>query len=122
MSKPDRFVIPEKTRLIVNVWAIHRDPTLWEDPLTFKPERFMGQDIDVKGKDFKMLPFGAGRRGCPAILMALGTIELVLAQLMHCFHWRLESDRSGLDMSEVLGVALRRKENLLAIPTLKLSL
>ncbi|GLJ24343.1 hypothetical protein SUGI_0464720 [Cryptomeria japonica] len=69
-----------------------------------------------------MLPFGTGRRGCPGILMALGTIELVLSQLMHCFHWRLERDQSALDMSEVLGVALKRKKNLLAIPTLKLSL
>ncbi|KAH9319494.1 hypothetical protein KI387_021263, partial [Taxus chinensis] len=59
------FFIPQKTRLMVNVWAIGRDPAVWDDPLTFKPERFIGKDIDIFGRDFNILPFGAGRRGCP---------------------------------------------------------
>ncbi|GLJ22477.1 hypothetical protein SUGI_0423210 [Cryptomeria japonica] len=106
---------------MVNVWAIGRDPAVWEDPLTFKPERFIGKDIDIKGQDFEMLPFGAGRRGCPGALMAMGTVELTLAQMMHCFHWRVEGDPSKLDMSEAFGAALSRKENIFAIPTLKVS-
>ncbi|KAH9306142.1 hypothetical protein KI387_010546 [Taxus chinensis] len=66
------FILPQKTRVLVNVWAIGRDPDVWEKPSTFKPERFMGKDIDIKGRDFNILPFGAGRRGCPGAVMAIG--------------------------------------------------
>ncbi|KAH9288260.1 hypothetical protein KI387_032377, partial [Taxus chinensis] len=113
------FVIPEKTRLIMNVWAIGRDPAVWDDPLTFKPERFMGKDVDIKGRDFNILPFGAGRRGCPGALMAVGVMELMLAQLMHCFEWTGEGDPSHVDMSEVFKSTLSRKEPLFAIPALR---
>ena len=118
------YFIPHKTRLIVNVWAIGRDPSVWEDPLTFKPERFIGKDIDIRGRDFEMLPFGAGRRGCPGAGFAIANIELVLAQLVHCFDWDLEGngDPFELDMTEIFRTSNPRKDNLLAVPTLKLSL
>ncbi|KAH9320247.1 hypothetical protein KI387_022016 [Taxus chinensis] len=104
----DGYFIPKKTRLIVNVWAIGRDPAVWEDPMTFKPERFTGKDIDIKGRDFDMLPFGSGRRGCPGIGLAMRNIELVLAQLVHCFDWTLEGNgnSSELDMTETFGTSV----------------
>nr|ATG29994.1 CYP750C23 [Taxus chinensis] len=114
------FVLPQKTRLMVNVWAIGRDPAVWDDPTTFKPERFVGKDIDIQGRDFNVLPFGTGRRGCPGAQMAVGIMELMLAQLMHCFEWRVEGDPSHLDMTEVFRSSLNRKEHLFAIPTLKI--
>ncbi|KAH9320250.1 hypothetical protein KI387_022019, partial [Taxus chinensis] len=115
------YFIPNKTRLIVNVWAIGRDPAVWEDPMTFKPERFIGKNIDIKGRDFEMLPFGAGRRGCPGAGLAMGNIELVLAQLVHCFDWTLEGNGnpSELDMTETFRTSIPRKDNLFAVPTLK---
>ncbi|KAH9327952.1 hypothetical protein KI387_000060, partial [Taxus chinensis] len=92
------FVLPQKTRLLVNVWAIGRDPNVWEEPSTFKPERFMGKDIEIKGRDFNILPFGAGRRGWARFqhaVMAIGTMELMLAQLIHCFHWTVRRSIRG---------------------------
>ncbi|GLJ47684.1 hypothetical protein SUGI_1007070 [Cryptomeria japonica] len=114
------YFIPEKTRLIINAWAIGRDPSLWEDPLAFRPERFMGKNVDiVRDKNFfDMLPFGAGRRGCPGAGMAIVTINLVLAQLIHCFEWNVEGD---LDMTEVFGSSISRSVDLLARPALSLS-
>ncbi|GLJ22385.1 hypothetical protein SUGI_0421400 [Cryptomeria japonica] len=41
------YFIPQRTRLIINAWAIGRDPSLWEDPLAFKQERFMGKNVDI---------------------------------------------------------------------------
>ncbi|KAH9290542.1 hypothetical protein KI387_034659, partial [Taxus chinensis] len=35
------YFIPERTRILVNAWAIGRDPTVWDDPLTFRAERFV---------------------------------------------------------------------------------
>ncbi|XP_057817265.1 cytochrome P450 750A1 [Cryptomeria japonica] len=118
------YHIPNKTRLVVNVWAIGRDPLVWEDPLTFKPERFMESDLNGKGKDFTMLPFGAGRRGCPGAYLATQNINLVLAQLLHCFDWKLEgnADPSCLDMTETFRTSIPRKVSLFAVPSLKLDI
>uniref|UniRef100_A0A0C9QQU3 TSA: Wollemia nobilis Ref_Wollemi_Transcript_13717_1676 transcribed RNA sequence n=1 Tax=Wollemia nobilis TaxID=56998 RepID=A0A0C9QQU3_9CONI len=112
------FYIPSKTRLLVNVWAIGRDERVWEDPEEFKPERFMGKDIDVRGQHFELLPFGAGRRGCPAIYMGLSVVEFALAQLVHCFDWTVEGE---LNMDEVFGLTVPRKYPLLARPAWRLT-
>ncbi|MED6206367.1 hypothetical protein PIB30_026072 [Stylosanthes scabra] len=108
------YEIPARTRFFVNAWAIGRDPESWEDPNEFKPERFLGSDVDYKGNDFELIPFGAGRRGCPAIAFATAVIELALAQLLHSFDWELPHGVKveDLDLSEVFGISMHRRENL----------
>jgi len=116
------YEIPARTRIIINAWAIGRDPTSWEDAEEFKPERFMGRSVDVRGQDFELLPFGSGRRGCPGIQLAMVIVEFVLGQLLHCFDWRLPDGIQGpdLDMSEKFGISSRRAVALLAVPTPRL--
>lgn len=83
------FHIPAGTKVIVNAWKLHRDPHVWPDPFNFKPERFLSSDvatcIDVRGKNYELIPFGAGRRICPAISMALQVMHLTLARLIQGF-------------------------------------
>ncbi|KAL5544056.1 hypothetical protein UlMin_007840 [Ulmus minor] len=119
--KLNGYDIAAGTMVITNAWAISRDPKLWENPDEFKPERFMDSDIDFKGQDFELIPFGAGRRGCPGILFAMATNELVLANLVHKFDWELPNGAKGedLDMSECVGLTIHRKVPLLAIATSK---
>ncbi|GLJ22367.1 hypothetical protein SUGI_0421030 [Cryptomeria japonica] len=64
-----------------------RDAFLWEDPLEFSPERFLGKNIDVvRDKEyFDILPFSARKRGCPGAAMDDVSMNLMLAQLVHCF-------------------------------------
>eukprot|EP01018_Ginkgo_biloba_P006387 Gb_20074 [translate_table: standard] len=112
------YHIPSKTRLMVNVWAIGRDPSVWEEPLEFKPERFMGSSIDVKGHDFELLPFGTGRRGCPGTSFSLRVIHLAFAHLSHHFEWTLPPHHDSLDMSEVFGLPTRPRLPLFATPNL----
>lgn len=81
------FHIPKKSRVIVNAWAIGRDPNAWNDPEKFIPERFLGSSIDLKGRDFQLIPFGSGRRHCPGLQLGLIVVKLVVAQLVHCFDW-----------------------------------
>ena len=114
----DGYFIPAKTRLYVNVWAIGRDENVWKDAEQFQPERFVGSNKDVKGQDFDLLPFGTGRRGCPGISSGLSTVELALAQLLHCFDWTADGD---VDLEEEFGLAIPRKNPLFARPSWRLT-
>ncbi|KAL6559159.1 hypothetical protein OROHE_006528 [Orobanche hederae] len=87
------YEIKPNTFVLINAWAIARDPKTWEDPNEFKPERFLNNDhVDViKGQYFELIPFGTGRRGCPGASLALATVELVIANLLNFFDWELPS-------------------------------
>uniref|UniRef100_A0ACD6AR93 Uncharacterized protein n=1 Tax=Avena sativa TaxID=4498 RepID=A0ACD6AR93_AVESA len=118
----DGYMVPAGTRIVVNAWAIGRDSASWEYPEEFIPERFVegGNVVHVnfKGNDFQFLPFGAGRRMCPGMNLAITNIELILANLIYHFDWELQPgvDRKDIDMTEVFGLTVRRKEKLLLIP------
>lgn len=113
------YDIAAGTMVIINAWAIGRDPVFWEEPEKFNPQRFLDSSIDFKGHDFQLIPFGAGRRGCPGIAFAIANNEIVLANLVRKFDWRFPDGTKGedLDMAECPGVAIHRKIPLLAIPT-----
>jgi 26-hydroxylase len=119
------YYIPKKTMVIMNLWAIGRDPIVWgKDASEFKPERFLqmeehGMDLSGGQSDFRMLPFGAGRRSCPGSAMAILTVEYALAQLLHTFDWRVEGDPSELDMKEACATTMPRQAPLFAYPSLK---
>ncbi|KAM7251314.1 hypothetical protein ACFE04_023197 [Oxalis oulophora] len=112
------FEIPVKSKIIINAWAIGRDPRNWKEPERFWPERFNDSPIDFKGTDFALLPFGAGRRMCPGIPFALANVELPLAQLLYHFDWKFPSgiNHENFDMTEKFGAAVRRKTDLYLNP------
>ncbi|XP_018448377.1 cytochrome P450 81D11-like [Raphanus sativus] len=103
------YDMPRGTMLLMNVWAIHRDPELWEESERFKPERF-----DKEGEAQKVMPFGLGRRSCPGAGLAHRLMGLTLASLVQCFEW----ERVGveqIDMREGKGVTMPKKEPLRAM-------
>lgn len=112
------YHIPKKSQIIVNAWAIMRDPNVWPNPDSFNPERFTSDDVDLKGLDFRLIPFGSGRRGCPGMQLALQVVRLVVAQLVHCFDWEVPDGMqpSDLDMSEHFGTVTNRAKPLVVIP------
>ncbi|KAG2633004.1 hypothetical protein PVAP13_2NG284600 [Panicum virgatum] len=101
------------TRIFVNVWAMGRDPSIWDDPEEFRPERFEGSRVDFRGSDFELLPFGSGRRACPAVAMGVANVELALANLLYCFDWELPEGMKGedIDMEETGQLAFRKTMN-----------
>ena len=116
------FYIPQKSRIIVNAWAIGRDPDSWTNADEFLPERFIEGDIDFRGKHFQYIPFGSGRRGCPGMQLGITVVRFVVAQLVHCFDWELPDGMlpSELNMTEEFGLAIPRAKHLVAIPTYRL--
>lgn len=99
------YNIPAGTRLMVNVWKIHRDERVWSEPNEFKPERFLTthKDIDLKGQNFEFIPFGSGRRACPGVALGLQSMHLALASLLHCFDITNISNED-VDMTESFGM------------------
>ncbi|KAJ1270551.1 hypothetical protein BS78_06G060600 [Paspalum vaginatum] len=111
------FDIPQGTMVIVNAWAIGRDPAHWDQPDEFLPERFEGSAVGFKGFDFELIPFGAGRRMCPGMAFGLAQIELALAALLFHFDWELPGGMAAeaLDMAEAFGITAQRRSDLLVV-------
>lgn len=119
------YDIPTKTQLLVNLWAIGRDPDYWENPLQFWPERFLREDgslksqLDVKGQHFHLLPFGSGRRICPGISLALQVVQTSLAAMIQCFEWKVGGGNGNVDMEEGPDAALAHP--LVCVPVARLN-
>ncbi|KAK9153790.1 hypothetical protein Sjap_001270 [Stephania japonica] len=106
------FKVPHGTMLLVNAWAVHRNPNNWLDPEEFKPERFDSEDNH--GNDFKFIPFGLGRRGCPGTRMAMRMIGLTLGRLVQCLEWERVGEET-VEMSEGPGVTIPKVRPLEAL-------
>lgn len=103
------YHVPAGTRLVVNVWKIHRDPKVWPEPSAFQPERFLTThaDVDVRGQQFELVPFGYGRRSCPGVTFALQILHLTLARLLQAFELATPLDQP-VDMTESPGLTIPR--------------
>ncbi|XP_042038124.1 cytochrome P450 71A6-like [Salvia splendens] len=113
------YDVASGTRVMINVGAILKDPSLWENPEEFRPERFLETSRDFRGQHFEFIPFGAGRRGCPGITFAVAVDELALAKLVHKFDFRLPNGpkMKELDVSESSGITTQKKCPLLVVAT-----
>nr|AMA07822.1 cytochrome P450 76AD17 [Mollugo verticillata] len=118
------YVVPKNAQIMLNLWSIGRDPKVWQNPEVFSPERFLNCDIDVRGRHFELLPFGAGRRICPGITLSYRMLHLMLAALIRSFDWKLEdgTNPKDLDVTEKFGIALQKAEPLEIVPVPKTSL
>lgn len=112
------YHIPAKTKVLVNLWAISRDPRYWDRPDEFIPERFINSSVNFKGMDFEFIPFGAGRRGCPGLTFGIVSAESILANLLYWFDWELVGGKKhkNLDMTEAFGLTVRLKTPLQLVP------
>ncbi|EOA25707.1 hypothetical protein CARUB_v10019060mg [Capsella rubella] len=96
--KVQGYDIPPKRRILINAWAIGRDPKYWTNPEEFNPDRFIDSPVDYRGQHFELLPFGSGRRICPGISMGIATVELGLLNLLYFFDWRAPDGMTHKDI------------------------
>ncbi|KAM1303786.1 hypothetical protein ACFX2F_021553 [Malus domestica] len=115
------YIVPKGAQVLVNAWAIGRDPNIWDDPNSFMPERFLDSEIDVLGGNFELIPFGGGRRICPGLPLAMRMLNLMLGSLINSFDdWKLEDGvvPETLNMEEKFGITLAKAQPLIAVPML----
>ncbi|CAL5034701.1 unnamed protein product [Urochloa decumbens] len=116
----DGYMVPAGATVFVNVWAIGRDPSLWDDAEEYMPERFLNkggaEGVDFRGLDFQFLPFGSGRRMCPGMNFALASVEIMLANLVYHFDWEMPKGVNEINMAEVFGLTVHRKDKLILAP------
>ncbi|KAL8521900.1 hypothetical protein ACS0TY_012161 [Phlomoides rotata] len=120
--KVDGYTIPVKSKVMVNIWSMGRDPEYWKKPESFRPERFEEESsVDFTGNNFEYIPFGAGRRICPGMNFGLANVEYALAQLLYHFDWEIPRgmSRDDIDMTEAEGIAVSRKTGLFLVPILR---
>ncbi|KAL8259993.1 hypothetical protein R6Q59_027946 [Mikania micrantha] len=118
------YHIPANTITFINLWSLGRDPTYWERPLEFRPERFEEKQIDVRGQNFHFLPFGSGKRMCPGVSLGLMFVYTILGSMIQCFTWKAGKygNLTSVDMEEGTGIALTRANPLVCVPTTRLDL
>uniref|UniRef100_A0ACD6AGG6 Uncharacterized protein n=1 Tax=Avena sativa TaxID=4498 RepID=A0ACD6AGG6_AVESA len=120
------YRVPKGTELLVNVWGIARDPALWPDPLEYRPARFLPggshENVDVKGGDFGLIPFGAGRRICAGLSWGLRMVTVTTATLVQSFDWELPAGQTPdkLNMEEAFSLLLQRAAPLMVHPVPRL--
>ncbi|KAL5751048.1 hypothetical protein ACOSP7_025651 [Xanthoceras sorbifolium] len=112
------YTVPEGAQVLVNAWAIGRDRSTWNNPNSFVPERFLGSDVDVRGRNCELIPFGGGRRICPGLPLAMRMLYLMLGTIIHSFDWKFEGGvkPENMDMDDKFGITLQRAQPLRAVP------
>lgn len=117
------YSIPKQSRIMINAWAIGRDPNSWDDAQVFMPGRFLKEGVpDFKGGNFEFIPFGSGRRSCPGMVLGLYALEMCVANLLHSFTWELPDGMkpSELSTDDIFGLTAPRATRLVAVPSPRL--
>ncbi|XP_031555429.1 steroid 17-alpha-hydroxylase/17,20 lyase-like [Actinia tenebrosa] len=102
------YHVPKGTTVLLNIYAIHHDPEVWENPKEFKPERFLDENRNFdSGRAANLIAFGIGHRVCPG--EALARMESFLFTTRFVKSFKLKGDGEVMpDVNECsFGITLR---------------
>ncbi|XP_031670356.1 cytochrome P450 2U1 [Oncorhynchus kisutch] len=99
------YTIPKGTVIIPNLWSVHRDPTVWEEPDDFNPSRFLDDQGNLLRKEC-FIPFGIGRRVCMGEQLAKMELFLMFTSLLQAFSFRLPEGLAPPPMHGRFGLTL----------------
>ncbi|XXG60935.1 hypothetical protein AAC387_Pa04g2724 [Persea americana] len=110
-TKLDGLYVAEGTTVMVNLYALHYDPKVWDEPDRFKPERFMESSKEFLGKrgQYSFLPFGAGMRACAGLEVGKLQLPFAVSNLVYAFHWSNAVEGEEPNLSEDFSFILAMK-------------
>ncbi|KAJ8046402.1 Cytochrome P450 2U1 [Holothuria leucospilota] len=106
-TKITGYVVPEGTTVFFDVFAINRDPQLWDKPHIFDPTRFLSPDGKKVIKSDTLLTFGAGRRICVGETLARMELFFFVTNIFQRFHFRFPEDETNPDLEGAFGLTMR---------------
>lgn len=90
------FCVLSGTQVGIPILALHRDPRLWPDSLTFDPERFADENYKMR-HPFAYIPFSAGPRNCIGYKFALIELKIMIANVLRKFRLQSLDEPDGLN-------------------------
>ncbi|XP_019186318.1 PREDICTED: 3,9-dihydroxypterocarpan 6A-monooxygenase-like isoform X2 [Ipomoea nil] len=121
------YKIPKNSRLVVNLYAVNRNPEAWENAAEFVPERYLANTTEenlliqpdelegLQGQTFDYVPFGGGRRGCPGAALAAAVLHSTLGATVQCFDWKIKG-AERVNMEEGVGFSAAMLHPLICYP------
>ena len=108
---PGGYDIPEGQDILLSIYNLHRNPDVWEDPDTFKPERWDrdGPIPTEQNTDFKYVPFSGGPRKCVGDQFALMEAQVIMAMMLRRFSFELVP---GREIGLTTGATIHTKDGL----------
>lgn len=80
-------------QIIINPYGINHSKDTWYKPEVWNPERILMDDtLDLGFKDYRILPFGAGKRMCAGIIQAMYNVPMNIAYFVQHFKWTLRPE------------------------------
>lgn len=98
------YFIPKGSHVLLSRRGLGRNPEVWDDPLTFNPDRHMNgnNQVGLTDHNLHLMSFGTGRRGCPGVLFGSTVTVMLLARLIQGFTWELPPNELHVDLKENL--------------------
>ncbi|KAI7862742.1 cytochrome P-450 cyp509A1 [Spinellus fusiger] len=102
----DGVFIPKGTHIALDILSLHRNPTVWNDPHTFNPERFApgGETDNQTHGNMSWLPFGAGARQCVGMNFSISEQRVALSMMLRKYKWHLPEDSIHKDVLQSRGI------------------
>ncbi|KAF7031054.1 LOW QUALITY PROTEIN: hypothetical protein CFC21_042434 [Triticum aestivum] len=96
------YRVPKGSHVILSRTGLGRNPIIWDEPLRFKPERHMGDNIDVTLTESRLrfISFSTGRRGCMAASLGTAMSVMLFGRLLQGFTWTKPAGVSVIHLSE----------------------
>ncbi|KAK8717811.1 hypothetical protein V6N13_045065 [Hibiscus sabdariffa] len=98
------YFIPSGSHVILSRIRLGRNPKLWDEPCSFKPERHF-QDLSKREQvvleepELRFVSFSRGRRGCPGVVLGSSMAIMLFARLLQCFEWSIPINQGTIDLS-----------------------
>ncbi|OMO90061.1 Cytochrome P450 [Corchorus olitorius] len=120
------YFIPKGSHLLLSRSGLGRNPKVWDEPLTFKPERHLKEGssskVDLTEQELRFISFSTGRRGCMGVALGTELTVMLLARLIQGFTWNVPPGESKIDISEAEdSLSLAKPLHAIATPRLSAS-